>query len=818
MKNFDELLKELTVDEKIKLVEGYESWNTNSIPRLNIPSIYLTDGPLGLRKKKEDDRDGALGLGNSYESTAFIAPCNVANSFNKEIAYKIGEAIGKECNFYDVDLLLAPGMNIKRNPRCGRNFEYYSEDPYLSGIMASNFVNGLKSKKVGACLKHYALNNSENYRYTSNSICDIRTLRETYLKGFEIAIKNSDPDAIMCGYNVVNDEQCSENNFLNNVMLRDTFNFKGLVMTDWGATKNRVKGIQCGIDLDMPGQIKYNSKLLKKAIENNTLHINDLNKAVINVLKLVSKHQDKNIEKEDIDVLLKKHYELAVKCVEESAVLLKNDENILPLNKSKKVLVIGDLFSKMRYQGAGSSLIKPRYVTSPKDAFDRNEIEYVFKRGYNEIEDKIDAKLENEAINEAKNHDLILFFGGLTDLKESEGFDRENLNISTNQISLIKKLVKLNKKIVLVLFGGSSVIIPEIDKLNAILNMYVPGEGGGEACFNLLYGNENPSGRLCETWVKEEKDIPFNNVFGKTDEEIYKESIFVGYKYFEFNKNKILYPFGYGLSYSNFIYNDLKLVEFDDHIEVNFKIRNDSQIKGKEVAQIYIKNNANSKDFKVKKYLVDFIKVELKPHEEKEIKVNINKEEFKYFNVKLNRFVLESGTYGVVVGKDSFNETLIKNIDLTGEEVEPSYCEEIEKIYQNLTDFDISNEKYELLLGKKINHKVKTKHIDIETPLCDYNVKFLGKLVYKIVNKITINSVLPKDVRTIKKINKIKDEKIRSTLIKNRFFLIEATKHNSMRSLVQSSGGMFDINVSYAVVELANGHFIKAIKYLKNKN
>ncbi len=816
MENIDKLLKELTIDEKISLVEGYQSWNTTAIPRLNIPSIYLTDGPLGLRKKK-DDGDGALGLGNSYESTAFIAPCNVANSFNKNIAYKIGEAIGKECNYYDVDLLLAPGMNIKRNPRCGRNFEYYSEDPYLSGIMASNFVNGLKSKKVGACLKHYALNNSENYRYTSNSICDIRALRETYLKGFEIAIKNSDPDAIMCGYNVVNDKQCSENNFLNNEMLRDTFNFKGLVMTDWGATKNRVEGIKCGIDLDMPGQIKYNSKLLKEAIENKTLNVEDLDKAVRNVLNLVNKHQNKNIIKENIDDLLKKHYDLAVECAEESVVLLKNENNILPLNKDSKVLVIGDLFSKMRYQGAGSSLIKPRYVVSPKKAFDDNNVSYIFKRGYKEIEDKIDKKLENAAIKEACKHDVILFFGGLTDLKESEGFDRKNLNISKNQISLIKKLVNLNKKIILVLFGGSSIIIPEVNKIDAILDMYVPGEGGGEACYNLLFGKSNPSGKLCETWVKEEKDIPFNSLFGKTHEEIYKESIFVGYKYFEFNKEKVLYPFGYGLSYSNFIYKDLSLIEHENNIEVSFKIFNNSEIYGKESAQIYIKNNENSKDFKVKKYLVDFIKVDLLPHEEKEIKLFINKEDFKYFNAKLNRFILEKGMYSIVVGKNSFDESLSKNIDLKGEVVEASYPEEIEKTYRNMHCFNIDDEKYELLLGRKIKYKKKSRKIDVETPLCDYDVKLSSRITYRIVNKITLNSVLPKNVRTVKNINKIKDENLRNTLIKNRFFLIETAKHNSMRSLVQSSGGMFDINASYGIVELANGHFIRARKYLKNK-
>ncbi len=819
MKNIDEMLKELTLDEKISLLEGYKSWNTKEIKRLSIPSIYLTDGPLGLRKKKEEmDGDGAMGLGDSYPSTAFISPANIANSFDKNLAYKIGEAIGKECVYYDVDLLLAPGMNIKRNPRCGRNFEYYSEDPYVSGYMASNFVNGLKSQNVGATLKHYALNNSENYRYNSDSICDVRALREVYLKGYEIAIKNSDVDALMCGYNIVNDYQCSENNFLNNVVLRDTFKFKGVVMTDWGATKDRVEGVKCGIDLDMPGNIKENSISLKEAVLNKTLDESVLDLRVKNILELVKKHKDIKIEKENIEQLLKKHYDLAVKCAEESAVLLKNDNNILPLNNNEKYLVVGDLFKKMRYQGAGSSLIKPKYLTHPIDAFNKNNVNYKFVRGYKEVDDKVDKKLEKEAINEAKNFETIIFFGGLTDLKESEGFDRPNLNISYNQVSLINKLVSLNKKVILVLFGGSSFIIPYIDKVNAILNMYVPGEGGGEACYNLLFGKTNPSGRLAETWVKDEKYIPFNSVFGKTQQELYKESIFVGYKYYDFNKDKVLYPFGYGLSYSKFEYSSLNIKENKEYINVSFKVKNISNIKGKEVSQIYIKNNENSKVFKTKKYLVDFVKTELDSNEEKEINININKDDFKYFNKDRNDFVLESGKYSILICRNAFSVMLKEDIDIVGEDIKSPYSDNINNKYKDLNNFDIDNSSYEELLGRKIKPITKDKKITLETSLVDYKKTLMGKIVLKIVEDQTIKSAFPKKYNSLKKINKIKDESLRNTLYKNYFFVVNLTPHNSVRSLVQSSGGFVNMNTANGIVELANGHIIKGIKYLKAKN
>ena len=438
MKNIDELISKLTLKEKIELVSGYKSWMTNSIKRLDIPSIYLTDGPIGVRKKDDNNSQGGLGLGKSYPSTSFPTSVNLANSFNNRLAYNMGKAIGEECEIYNVNVLLGPALNIKRDPRCGRNFEYFSEDPMLAGLMAANYVNGVQSNNVAACLKHFAANNSENYRYMGSSVLDERALHEIYLKPFEIATRIAHPKTVMCAYNQINGVPCSENKTLNVDILRRNWGFKGLVMTDWGATKDRVKGIKAGIDLDMPGDVKDNKQALEKAIKNNTLSIKELDRAVKNVLKLVySFNENKVVTEKDQKAIFDNHNTLALKIALESAVLLKNDNNILPLRKEQKVLVVGELFEKMRYQGAGSSSMNPYKLTTCKDAFDKYNVNYEYVKGYKEIEDKIDEYLVNETLEKAKHYDTILFFGGLTELFESEGYDRENLSLPNNQIEVL---------------------------------------------------------------------------------------------------------------------------------------------------------------------------------------------------------------------------------------------------------------------------------------------------------------------------------------------------------------------------------------------
>ena len=694
MKNIDELISKLTIKEKVDLVSGYKSWMTSPIKRLDIPSIYLTDGPIGVRKKDDSASLGGLGLGKSFPSTSFPTSVNLANSFNNRLAYNVGKAIGQECEVYNVNVLLGPAMNIKRDPRCGRNFEYFSEDPLLAGLMAANYVNGVQSNNVAACLKHFAANNSENYRYMGSSILDERALHEIYLKPFEIATKIAHPKTIMCAYNQVNGVPCSENKYLNVDVLRRLWGYKGLVMTDWGATKDRVKGVQAGIDLDMPGDVKYNKKQLIKAIKNKTLSIKDLDRATKNVLKLVySFDKNKELSDKDKKAIFENNNTLALRVALESAVLLKNENNILPLDKDKKVLVVGELFEKMRYQGAGSSSMNPYKLTTIKDAFDKYNVKYEYVKGYKEIIDKGDETLVNEALIKAKNYDTILFFGGLTDLFESEGYDRKDLSLPNNQLSLISSLAKENN-VVTILFGGSPFEMPFVNNVKAILNMFLPGQAGGEATRKLLYGEANPSGKLSETWVKELKDIPYFDKYSSDYLENYKENIYVGYRYYDLKKDKVLFPFGYGLSYSTFTFVHKGIKLEDNVITVKVEVTNTSNVAGSEVIQVYVGKNKNSKVFKANKELKGYEKVYLKPNESKEVSISFKRSDVSYYNNKLKKFIIENGTYPIYVGNSSTDIKYELEFVIAGyKEFDQPYSNDVNKAYNDINNIDKINDE-----------------------------------------------------------------------------------------------------------------------------
>ena len=413
MNKIDKLIEQLTIKEKAELVTGYQSWMTYKVDRLGIPSIYMTDGPIGLRKKIEEESEGSLGLGGSCVATSFPTSVCIANSWNIQNAHKMGKAIGEECEAYNVQVILGPALNIKRDPRCGRNFEYYSEDPLLAGTMAGHFTLGVQENNVGACMKHFALNNSENYRYMGSSAVDERAAREIYLKAFEHCVKIGHPKTAMCGYQKINNVHCSENKWLLKDVLRDNWGFNGLVMTDWGATKDRVTGVKTGIDLDMPGEIIYNKNQIVKYIEDGTLDIKDLDEAVRNVLNLVySFKENKKYTNQEIEEVLNSHKELALQIALDSAVLLKNENNILPLKSDKKILIVGELFDKMRYQGAGSSCMNPYELITPKQAFEKHNVNFEYVKGYEEITDEVNNELENEALSKITDDDIVLFFGG----------------------------------------------------------------------------------------------------------------------------------------------------------------------------------------------------------------------------------------------------------------------------------------------------------------------------------------------------------------------------------------------------------------------
>lgn len=811
MKDIKKIISLLTLEEKALLVAGHESWMTYPVKRLNIPSIYLTDGPIGVRKKDDSKANGGLGLGSSCVSTSFPTSVCVANSFDNENAYKMGKAIAKECIAYNVQVILGPALNIKRDPRCGRNFEYYSEDPLLSGKLAGYFTKGVQELNVAACAKHYALNNQENFRYMGSSNVDIRAAREIYLKSFQHCIKIANPKAIMCGYQKINGVHCSENKWLINDILRNTFNFNGLVMTDWGATKNRVNGIKAGIDLDMPGGIIHNKNEIIDAINNNKLDINDLNKAVENVLNLVFSFNQQTINNDiNLETIFKENEKIALDIALDSAVLLKNENNILPLNDKERFLVVGELFEKMRYQGAGSSCLNPYNLISCKKAFDEANINYHYLKGYKEIDDKINQELENEVLKQIENYDKVIFFGGLTELFESEGYDRVDLKLPNNQLSLIKKISK-RCKVILIMFGGSPFEMPFKDDVHAILNMFLPGQAGGKAAKQILFGQTNPSGKLSETWMKNTSCIYNYNSYSKKHVENYKENIFVGYRYFDEVVDKIMFPFGFGLSYSNFVYSSLDVNVEKDYINIKFDVCNDSNIDGKEISQIYIGKNENTKVFKAIKELKGYKKEFIRAHETKTVTISVPIDELAYFNTKENRFVIESGTYPIYVASSSQDIRLSTTINITSKDnaLNP-YDKDVLIAYNNIKDGPvISDEIFYKTINSTQVEEPPSYPYTLETPIEDFKNSKSGRFVYNILMKVVAGK---------SKVSKReKDEAKIEQANKNQRFTLALIPKNSLRSLLQSSGGMLQYNLAMALLEMSNGRFFKAIKYIFKK-
>lgn len=808
MKDIDILLKELTLTEKAALLEGYKSWMTNAVPRLGIPAIHLTDGPVGVRKKADNEGSGATGLGLSYPSTSFPTSVSIANSWNTENAEKMGRAIGEEAVGYDVQVLLGPALNLKRDPRCGRNFEYYSEDPILAGKMAAAYVRGLQSTGTAACPKHFALNNSENYRYMSDSTVDERAARELYLKAFEICVKEGKPRTMMCAYNKVNGEFCSQNKWLLTDILRGEWGFDGMVMTDWGATVDRVKGVAAGLDLDMPGGIWENRKGIIEAVQNGTLSEEALNKAVKNVLTVIAESVPANPDGQEKRLL--DHAELAIDLAADCAVLLEND-GVLPLQKGQKVLVVGDLFEKMRYQGAGSSGLNPAHLTTIKAAFDKAGVNYTYAQGYKEISHDPDAALESAAVEAAKNAEVILFFGGLTELFESEGFDREDISIPQNQLELIDKLCATGKRVVAVLFGGSPFEVPFSGKASAILHMFLPGEGGGEACRRLLFGEANPSGKLSETWMKTCADIPYGNEYGKHKVVPYRESIFVGYRYYDKAPDKIRYPFGHGLSYTSFTYSDLNIKRNGETVTATVTVTNTGKMDGAEIVQLYVGKNANTAVFKAEKELKAFQKVYLKAGEAKTVTLTFEEADFAYYNVKARAWVVENGDYAVMVGASSRDIRLTASVSIVGHsEAAVPYAAETVNAYNGIAEGKVTDAVFEAVLGRKIPDEPAVYPYTIESPISDYQNSKMGRFLYKSV----INGIAAQG----KSIDKLPEGTEKDERIKNQQFVLRFIPTNCPRALIQSGGGRMQMNFAYAMAELANGHIIKALRAVANKD
>ncbi len=786
---------ELTKKEKSALLQGTDFMYTHGVPRLDIPPLAMADGPHGLRKQIGG---GDNGVSESEPATAFPTAACVASSWNPESAEKFGRAIGEECRYYGVHMLLGPGVNIKRNPLCGRNFEYYSEDPLLAGKFGAAFVRGVQSMGVSACLKHFALNNQENFRFVGNSVVDERAIREIYLKPFETTVKEGKPGAVMSSYNRISGTFASENKWLLTDVLRTEWGFDGIVMSDWGGTHDRIAGIRAGEDLEMPGDTAVSLKKVYDALSNGSLSDDEANACVTRILaateRFATVSKTKNFDRDG-------HAELAARVAADSAVLMKND-GMLPLDSTKPLCVIGELFEKMRYQGSGSSMISPTKVVSHKDAFDARGIKYGYARGYSAGVDPAEGEPIAEAIALAEKYDTVLLYLGLTDLAESEGGDRIHMRLPDDQLELVNALIKTGKKIAVVLSGGSPVELPFADGVNAILNLYLPGQCGGEAGARLLFGEANPSGKLAETWYKHYADVPYGEEYSKKVNELYKESVFVGYRYAKTAKVKPAFPFGFGLSYTAFEYKNLAVTKENSVVTVTLTVRNTGNRNGAEVVQLYVKSNENSAVFKPESELRAFAKVYLKAGEEKAVTRSFALSELSFWNVKENAWTLENGEYTVGVGASS--EDIRLTAPLTVAEGVTATLPYPDSINEKMKCAEpIDDEAFSALLGSPLPDEPPVLLLTMESRFCDFRKTFMGRILY--------NAVCGVAKRQLKKAKKLPAGPERDNRIKGAIFLQRIFDTNCVRTLSLSAGRSMPWNIAEGFVLLGNGHLLRGV-------
>lgn len=786
---------ELTVKEKSALLQGTDFMYTCGVPRLGIPRLSMADGPHGLRKQIGG---GDNGVSESEPATAFPTAACVASSWNPENAEKIGSAIGEECRYYGVHMLLGPGVNIKRNPLAGRNFEYYSEDPILAGKFGAAFVRGVQSMGVSACLKHFALNNQENFRFVGNSVADMRTIREIYLKPFEIAVKEGKPGAVMSSYNRINGIFAPENKWLLTDVLRTEWGFDGIVMSDWGGTHDRVAGIRAGEDLEMPGDTAVSLKKVYDALSDGSLSEDEANACVTRILAATERFASASkTESFDRD----RHSELAAEVAADSAVLMKND-GTLPLDIAEPVCVIGELFEKMRYQGSGSSMISPTKVVTHKDAFDARGIRYEYARGYSAGVDPAEGKPVAEAVALAGKYDIVLLYLGLTDLAESEGGDRAHMRLPDDQLELVNALMQTGKKIVIVLSGGSPVELPFADGVSAILNLYLPGQCGGEAGTRLLFGEVNPSGKLAETWYKHYADVPYGEEYSKKVNELYKESIFVGYRYAKTAKVKPAFPFGFGLSYTDFEYKNLAVTTENGIVTATLTVRNTGNRDGAEVVQLYVKNNENSAVFKPESELRAFAKVYLKAGEEKPVTLSFALSDLAFFHAGTNVWTLENGEYTVEIGASCEDIRLTAPLAVTGEKtVTPPYPGTLKRAMSGAAP--VTDGTFASLVAAPLPKEPEPLPLTMENRFCDFRKTFMGRILY--------NAVCGVAKKQLKKAKKMPAGPERDNRIKGAIFLQRIFDTNCVRTLSLSAGKSMPWNIAEGFVQLGNGHFIRGV-------
>ena len=795
---YADLIEKMTLEEKASLCSGKDMWHFKGIERLGIPEIMVSDGPHGLRTQKDSGVSTKMNV--SVDATCFPLACATACSWDRNLLRELGSKLGEEAQKEDVQVVLGPGVNIKRSPLCGRNFEYFSEDPLLSGELGAAFVEGVQSQGVGTSVKHFAVNNQETYRMSVNAVVDERTMREIYLPAFETVVKKSAPSTVMASYNLVNGQSATESVHLLDDILDKEWKYNGIVISDWGAVNNRVKGVAAGMHVEMPSSGGMNDALIVNAVKEGKLDEKVLDEKVDRILQAVFDLDSKRRKGANYDP--KEHDEFARKAASECCVLLKNKNKILPLSKKDKILVVGDMARNPRFQGAGSSFINCHKITSALDALNEAGIAYEFEEGYYKKTRKDCSKLIEKAVARAKDFDKVIVFAGLPGEYEAEGFDRRDMDMPASHNILISEIAKANKNVVVVLSAGSVVTMPWIDSVKGLLLTSLAGQNSGGATVDVLYGKVNPCGKLAETYPLKISHVPASAYFpGERYNVEYREGLYVGYRYFESVDAPVLFPFGYGLSYTTFSYRDIAVdkTDFnaDDKVKVSVTVDNTGDRAGKEIVQLYVLHKGKAV-YMPKVQLRAFDKVEIGAKSCATVTFILDKRAFAFYDVNEKDWVVESGEYEIAVGGNVRELKCRITVNIKG------------------TDSD------------KIKYSAKGWYLspDVKKPVSDEDFKSLfedGKTT-SIEHECKKGSFTSDDsIEDMSKTSglarfmlRIAKPLIRMSMNADKYdpnylMIYEVMKTSPLRSLAFSSQGMFNMKMVDGVVIMMNGRFFKGL-------
>ena len=786
---YESIISKMNLEEKALMMSGKNTWQTVDFEKYGIPSMTMSDGPHGLRRQA--GAGDHLGLNASLPATCFPTAASVANSWDEKLGEEIGAALAEEAVTMGVNVILGPGLNIKRSPLCGRNFEYFSEDPYHAGKMAAAYVRGIQSKGIAACPKHFAANSQELRRMANDSVVDERTFREIYTTGFEIAVKEGKAKTIMSAYNEINGVYANENSHLLQEILVDEWGFDGCVISDWGGSNDHALGVQNGSHLEMPGTGRSGMRDIVRAVQDKTLKEEILDQRLDELLSVIFATHNATEKARGTTFDAEAHHELARKAAEESIVLLKNQDHILPLKPGTKVTVIGDFARKPRYQGAGSSLVnpakKPEAVLEVLESSGLTVVAY--EQGY--VRNRpAKMKLLRKAKEAAKDADVVLFFGGLDEISESEGLDRKHMLLPDAQGMLIDEISTVNENIVVVLSAGSAIEMPWHQYVKGIVHGYLGGQAGASAMVNVLTGKVNPSGKLNETYPIHYEDTPCYHYYpGKERSSEYREALYVGYRYYTTIDKQVRYPFGYGLSYTTFRYCNLKLSEQG----ATFRIENTGNVTGAEVAQLYVGKKSDTV-FRPVRELKGFKRVVIEPGEEKEVTIPFDDKTFRFYDTRTNTWEIESGEYQIMIGTDAQTMQLQAPMQVAGTVAEGPYRKDEMPEYFSGKVKAVGDEAFETLYGRPIPDGSWSGEIGINDAVCQlyYGKGIFGKVFYGILRLML----------------KISDWRGKPNL--NVLF----NYNMPIRGYAKMTGGFVTMEMARALTEMANGHRIKGTAHL----